>query len=88
MPQKTFTDCMVVGCQSPGHAHVCPGDGRTHGHGAVHTVWPSHVVDLPNDAVLELGEWGWLCRSHFAVVQEEWDRARNEARARAAGAIL
>lgn len=62
-PDYEWTDCMVVGCGQAGLAHICPGDGRYHHHGAIHT---------KPDTKLDLGPWGWLCNVHFAIAKEEW----------------
>lgn len=60
-------NCMVVECGQPGNPRVCPGDGRYHHHGMIHT---------RPDTALDLGSWDWLCDEHFAVAKREWAEGR------------
>jgi hypothetical protein len=65
--EKRWEDCMVKGCMARGRPRSCPGDGRLHHHGAIHTITGS---------ALDLGDWGWLCDQHFAIAEAEWTTAR------------
>lgn len=58
-PDVEPTPCTRCGSESFGN--VCPGDGRYHHHGCVHTV----------DGGLEP-----LCHDCIKVVDEEWETAR------------
>lgn len=68
---KKFEDCMVEGCEMKGRPAVCPGDGRYHHHGAIHTLNSERINDLPLEKA-----WGWLCGIHLAMANAEWEERR------------
>lgn len=69
--------CAVIGCEKEGKPHVCPHDGRFHGHGCVHynCGCPVHSLTFRTDG------WYWLCDEHYEIVKrerEEWFNARRD----------